>query len=140
MTLNESIKKGIDQLFKNSAQESEVDFLSALVPHSDELIKGKKVLPIGFAHEMNELCAFSSGYAKYLNLDDTDIIFQTRNMILIYTHILESDFIYLVLLNLLLIIKKKKCSWSFYKFDSFGEIIQKKKKKYFVNILVRKLK
>lgn len=124
----EEIKLSIAELFDKVSQTEKEWLLSALVPIDNKLTDIGKVITFVIEDEMRELCDFLNSFNELKN--NLDYIFQKKRIkILIYCHIMEADFPYTVIWNLLRVLNKQKCLWTFYVCDENGEPKEDKNKK-----------
>lgn len=132
MPIRNHIENYLRQLFEKVQKERELDFFSALIPIDNKRDSEHALIPYGFKDEMAELNAFITQYQGLESSFHNNPRALTRNRLLTYTHILEADFIYLVLLNLILLLLKKPICWTFYDIDANGSIkINKKGEKIY---------
>lgn len=127
MPIRNHIENYLRQLFQKAYKEQKDNILAALVPLENERFDGHATIPFGYKDEISELNAFIKQYHGLEPFFKENKQSLSRNRLLTYTHILESDFLYLVLLNLLLLIYQKPLSWTFYEIESDGEIKLNKK-------------
>ncbi|MBK7378585.1 MAG: hypothetical protein IPJ03_06215 [Ignavibacteriales bacterium] len=125
----EEIKLSIAELFDKVFQNEKGWLLSALVPIDLKLTNVGKVITFVIEDEMRELCNFLNSFNEQKK--NTDDIFQKKRIqILIYCHIMEADFPYTVIWNLLRVLNKQKCLWTFYACDENGEPKKDKNNKF----------
>ena len=127
----EEIKISIAELFDKVYQNEREWILSCLVPIDNRLTSKGKVITYVVEDEMRELCDFLNSFNELAK--KTENAFQKkRNKILNYCHIMEADFPYTVIWNLLRVLNKQKCIWTFYSCDERGNPIQDKNGKFSV--------
>lgn len=111
-----AVAEVFDAVYKNENEW----LLSSLLPIDRKLSPGYKMITYVVEDEMYELCEFLNGFnelAKNTNNEHE----QVRIKILTYCHIMEADFPYTVLWNMLRVLNKQKCIWTFYNCDDDGE-------------------
>ncbi len=128
---DEEIKLSIAELFDRVYQNKREWLLSCLVPIDNKLITKRKVITYVVEDEMRELCDFLNSFNELVK--KTENTFQIKRIkILNYCHIMEADFPYTVIWNLLRVLYKQKCLWTFYSCDEKGKPKQDKKGKFSV--------
>lgn len=111
----------VAEVFDTVFQKENEWLLSSLVPIDRGLSPGYKIITYVVEDEMYELCEFLNGFnalRKHIS-DEHD---QMRIKILTYCHIMEADFPYTVLWNMLRVLNKQNCIWTFYNSDEDGTI------------------
>ena len=128
---DEEIKLSIDELFDRVYQNEREWLLSCLVPIDNKLIAKRKVITYVVEDEMREVCDFLNSFNELVK--KTENTFQRKRInILNYCHIMEADFPYTVIWNLLRVLDEQKCLWTFYSCDEKGNPKQNKKGKFSV--------
>lgn len=115
----DDVDLAIAEVFDTVYQRENEWLLSSLVPTDRKLSPGYKMITYVVEDEMYELCEFLNGFIA-LAKNTSDEHEQLRIKILTYCHIMEADFPYTVLWNMLRILNKQKCVWTFYNCDDFG--------------------
>jgi len=124
----EEIKLSIAELFDKVYLKESEWLLSALVPIDTKLIKFRKVITYVIEDEARELCDFLNGFNELSSMTE-NIYKKKRIKILNYCHIMEADLPYTVIWNLLRILSKQKCLWTFYACDENGNPKEDKNKR-----------
>lgn len=92
--------------------------LSALVP--TEKSEGYTHINYIVDNELQETCNFVNDFNTLLNMAD-DTHRQIRIKLLVYCHIMESDYPFIVLWNLLRILDGQPCKWTFTRITNKGD-------------------
>ena len=117
------ISQAVKNVFDLAKKELGKEILRALVPVNETFYDGGKMLPIHLYAEMSELCNLCKDFYMIPAGQDSTITdikparlakFRTRVQIFVYCHILEADYPYIVLLNLLRARKGLPTCWTFY--------------------------
>ena len=91
-----------------------------------------KVITYVIEDKVRELCDFLNGFNELSKM--TENSYQKKRIkILNYCHIMEADFPYTVIWNLVRILNKQKCLWTFYACDKNGNPKEDKNKKLSVS-------
>jgi hypothetical protein len=124
----EEIKFSIAELFDKVYTNEREWLLSALVPIDTKLTDFGNVITYVVEDEARELCDFLNGFNE-LSSRTEDIYQKKRIKILNYCHIMEADLPYTIIWNLLRILSKQKCLWTFYACDENGNPKENENKK-----------
>jgi hypothetical protein len=117
------ISLALKNVFELAKKELGKDILRALVPVNETFYSGEKMIPIHLYAEMQELCGLREDFRMIPEGQDSTITdikptrlakFRTRVQVFVYCHILEADYPYVVLLNLLRASKGLPACWTFY--------------------------
>lgn len=119
--VSKAIFEVFDQVYKNENQW----LLSALVPIDKKISPGDKVITYIPGDEIDELSEFLNGFNELSKKTENELQ-KKRIKILNYCHIMEADFPYAVIWNLLRILNKQECVWTFYNCDENGEPVLNK--------------
>jgi len=129
LSSDDEIKLSIAELFDNVYQKEPEWLLSALVPIDTKLTEIGKVITYVVEDEARELCDFLNGFNELASKTE-DIYQKKRIKILNYCHIMEADLPYTIIWNLLRILSKQKCLWTFYACDENGNPKEDKNKRF----------
>lgn len=111
----DTIRKEVNALFDLARKRLGNDIIRPLVAVSETIQPGALIHPIAFDNEMRELCRFLSDFMLLNDTAENHPALQTRVRTLLYCHIFEADFPYLVILNLLRMLAGLDPSWVFYR-------------------------
>lgn len=114
----DKVRFAIAQVFAACAERHQQGILGALVPHS---FKPSPMICHWPELETEELCLFINQFRSYIINDDISLQGKSRLMILIYCHIMESEFPSTVIWNLLRIMNHEAPSWVFYSVNKDGK-------------------
>ncbi len=125
------VQLAVIELFDKVNKHEKEWLLSGLVPIDRKLSQGFNVITYVVEYEMQELCDFLNQFNAFKDncKNEQEVL---RVKILNYCHIMEADFAYLVIWNLLRILNKQKSMWTFYNCDENGDPIKNKKDGYSV--------
>ena len=113
-TTPEIIKKSIDDLFNISKSILKNDVINAFIPLGGlSQIPSNQFQTFAFDDELFELVEFLREYSTMLNQFNENLKQKTRLLVHMYCHIMENDFQYLVIYNLLLLLNKLSPNWEF---------------------------
>lgn len=117
------ISQAVKNVFELAKKKLDKDILRALVPVNETFYEGKKCLPFHLQAEMSELCQLCRDFHLLPEEHDSQITdikpdrltkLRVRVQVFVYCHILEADYPYVVLLNLLRASKGLPVCWTFY--------------------------
>lgn len=116
LPLKGEICKAILELFGMVKEGYPDELLSALVPIDKDFQPGDISTTNVPDWEMREICAFVNDFKTILDGLQNNQDLKTRIKIMIYCHIMEADFPFTVLWNLLRILNQQQCEWTFCKY------------------------
>jgi len=122
LPLSSEIQKAIFELFKGVKEGYPEELLSALVPIDLDIQSGDKSITYVPDWEMHEICVFVNDFKSILDGLQNNQTLKTRIEIMIYCHIMEADFPFAVLWNLLRILNQQQCEWTFSRVTKKGEV------------------
>lgn len=122
LPLSSEIQKAIFELFRGVKEGNSEELLSALVPIDKDFQPGDKLTTNVPDWEMREICAFVNDFKTILDGLQNNQDLKTRIKIMIYCHIMEADFPFTVLWNLLRILNQQQCEWSFSRITKEGKV------------------
>jgi hypothetical protein len=123
LPLSSEIQKAIFELFREVKEGYPEELLSALVPIDKDFQSGYKLITYVLDWEMNEICAFVNDFKSILDGLQNNQALKTRIEIMIYCHIMEADFPFAVLWNLLRILNQQRCEWTFSRVTKTGKVL-----------------
>ena len=111
----ERIKTAINSIFDFSRNHLEDKILNAFIPYGgiDELPQNDQSLTLAFEHEIHEMFSFLKEFDNLLLFYSDDFINQSRIKLQLYCRIMENDYPYLIIYNLLNLIDEKEIDWNF---------------------------
>lgn len=107
------ISAEVIRLFTKVENNYHQEFLSALVPIDRTHKPRETSITYVPDWEMKELCEFVNDFKTLHDNPDFNQSLKTRIEIMIYCHIMEADFLFIVLWNLLRILNGQQCEWTF---------------------------
>jgi hypothetical protein len=109
------IKVAIDSIYDYSESHLGDKILNAFVPYGgiDELPENDQSLTFAFEHEIHEMFSFLKEFDKLLSCYSDDFINLSRIKLQLYCKIMESDYPYMIIYNLLNLIAGKEIDWNF---------------------------
>jgi len=129
-TQNE-IETAIRELFHRAHTDVSERLLTALLPMNRTAVAGRALTPDILDRELDELCVFANGFENVLcaaseraedGVPAGTPGLHTRLQSLVYCHVMEADYPYVVVLNLLRILAGRDCCMVFYQRDAADEI------------------
>jgi hypothetical protein len=108
----DEIKLAVAEPFDRVFRERPEKLLSALVVIDRKLNTNIPMINYVADREMNELCSFANQFNGSIE-GTQDAVSRHRLMALVYCHIMEADLPYMVLWNLLRILRGDDCDWTF---------------------------
>ena len=97
------IRNSINTLFDLAENQIGDDILNAFIPYGgiDELPKNDQSLTLAFEHEIYEMFSFLNEFDTQLIFYSGNYVNLTRIMLQLYCRIMENDYQYLIIYNLL---------------------------------------
>jgi len=123
LPLSSEIQKAIFELFREVKEGYPEELLSALVTIDLDIQSGDKSITYVPDWEMYEICAFVNDFKSILDGLQNNQALKTRIEIMIYCYIMEADFPFAVLWNLLRILNQQQCEWTFSRVTKKGEVL-----------------
>ena len=114
------ITQAINSVFDVSENSLGDKILNAFIPYGgiDELSENEQSLTLAFEHELYEMFSFLKEFDKQLIFYSGDYVNLSRIMLQLYCHIMENDYQYLVIYNLLNMLKEESIDWNFKAFKN----------------------
>ena len=123
LPLSSEIQKAIFELFRGVKEGYSEEFLSALVPIEKDFQPGDISTTNVPDWEMREIFAFVNHFKTILDRLQNNQDLKTRIEIMIYCHIMEADFPFAVLWNLLRILNQQQWEWTFSRITKKGDVL-----------------
>ena len=118
---NPRIPDAILEVFDRVSCDYPDELLSALLPVDKTLEPGKNSITYVVDAEMQEVREFVNAFKSMLVGTGVDQRLKARVEIVVYCHIMEADLLFVILWNLLRILKQESCIWTFSRVTKRGE-------------------
>lgn len=109
------VNEAINTIFDFSERQLGKDIINAFIPYGgiDELPENDKSLTFAFEHEIHEMFSFLKEFDSLLIFYSGDFINISRIKLQLYCKIMENDYPYLIIYNMLNMLNEKEIDWNF---------------------------
>jgi hypothetical protein len=118
----ERIGGAVSEIFDRVSCACPNELLSGLIPVDRNFLPARTLINPFADREMQEVCEFIEGFNSLLSDINADKELKARVEVTLYCHIMEVDLLFAILWNLLRVLKKEPCQWTFSRFTKKGGI------------------